>query len=147
MELDVNQYFTWSTSASQANVGCSRSLHVLLRIVDSEPINTVHIVGLLETNPSSTCDAPQHSSTFALSLALAAEYVLDMVNSKRNSSDFRLSVPGVSYGERRLVNLAYEAWPSCYFATNCFPSALPLFIRPFLVSAPLDPPFPSLCPS
>ncbi|XP_067943479.1 uncharacterized protein [Watersipora subatra] len=59
----------------------------------SDPINRVHIVGLLEISPTSTCDANEDLSIFGLSLALAAEYIIDLVNGTNSA----LSVPGVQY--------------------------------------------------
>ena len=58
-------------------------------------IDKVHITGLLEINPTSTCDETQEVATFSLSLALAAEYILDLVN----STGSELAVPGVQYGK------------------------------------------------
>ncbi|XP_067948068.1 uncharacterized protein [Watersipora subatra] len=60
---------------------------------DSEPINKVHIVGLLEINPSAQCHLSEPPETYGLSLALAVEYILDLVN----SSGADIAVPGVEY--------------------------------------------------
>ena len=56
-------------------------------------------MGLLEISPTSTCDANEDLSIFGLSLALAAEYIIDLVN----GTDSALSVPGVQYGRYLLV--------------------------------------------
>ena len=57
-------------------------------------------MALLELNPTATCEQ-ELVPTFTLSLALAAEYILDLAN----STNSELLVPEVQYGKRDYFNL------------------------------------------
>ena len=86
-------------------IACKCMLYVLFTMQTNSPAivsymflepqaDRVKLMSLLEIQQLAQCDKTLPYSPFALSLALVAEYTLDLVNS--NKTD--IAVPGVSYG-------------------------------------------------